>query len=242
MLTFQFIILQIIVFSAVVYFLKKILYGDTESAIKRLGIVYQDLLQKQKELSEKIDAAQKEYDAKKEEAAAIADKMSSEAMDEVRKKEDEILKKARSEAEEIIQKAHTSEEQFYHDIELKVEKKMVDFCGELFRNVFDENMRAVIHAAMVKDFTVKIKDADFSSVGEHPELVLNSAFELTSDEFSGLKDVFDLKLKNPSLKIEKQVDPKLISGIRLQFGTLVLDGSLASLLRETSTRTKEKMV
>ena len=63
MLTLQFIILQVIVFSAVVYFLKKILSGDTESAVKRLGIVYEDLVKKQKDLTEKLEAAEKELKA-----------------------------------------------------------------------------------------------------------------------------------------------------------------------------------
>ncbi len=40
MFIFQFIVLQVIVFSGVIYFLKKILYGDTVSAVKRLGNVY----------------------------------------------------------------------------------------------------------------------------------------------------------------------------------------------------------
>lgn len=241
MLTIQFIILQIIVFSAVVYFLKKILYGDTESAIQRLGAVYQDLLQKQKELSEKIGTAQKEYEAKKEEAAQITDKMTSEAMDGVRKKEDEILKKARAEAEEIVQKAHASEEQFYHEIELKVSRKTVDYCGNILKTVFDEHVLSVVHTEMVTDFTRRIKDADFSSVGDHQTLVLKSAVELTKDEYAKLSEILISKLKQSALKIEPKTSPELLAGVKLEFGTLALDGSFASLVKEASAKYKETL-
>ena len=47
------IILQIIVFTGVIFFLRKILVSDTQSSVNRLDHVYQDLLKKQKELTEK---------------------------------------------------------------------------------------------------------------------------------------------------------------------------------------------
>ena len=67
--------LQIIVFGAVIFFLKKILYRDTESSINRLDRVYQDMLKKQKDLGQKIEAAEKEYNEKKEEASLVASKL-----------------------------------------------------------------------------------------------------------------------------------------------------------------------
>ena len=42
----QFIILQVIVFSAVIYFMKRILSRDTQTAETRLNQVYEDLVEK----------------------------------------------------------------------------------------------------------------------------------------------------------------------------------------------------
>ena len=145
MVMFQFIVLQILVFSGVIYFLKKIVYGDTESAIKRLGHVYQDLLNKQNELTQKIEQAEKEYQAKKEEGSAIIDKMKYDAMDDMRKKEDEIVKKARAEAEDIINKAHAAKDQFYREIEKELSRKMIDFISGLMGDVFTEKLAQPVH-------------------------------------------------------------------------------------------------
>ena len=75
MMLLQFIILQVIVFSAVIFFMKKILSSDTQAAVGRLDTTYQDLLTKQKELNEKIEEAEKEYAAKKEESVQLLEKM-----------------------------------------------------------------------------------------------------------------------------------------------------------------------
>lgn len=242
MLTLQFIILQIIVFSAVVYFLKKILSGDTESAVKRLGVVYEDLLKKQKDLAEKLEAAEKEYQAKKEESAAIADKLAAQAMDEVRKKEDEILKKARAEAEDIVAKAHGSREQFLKEMEIAASRKMIDFTVEILNRVYDEPFRVLIHEQFIKNFIAQAKQSDLASVDLHGQSpTIRTAFALKKEEKELLRQVLGERLNLPDLKIEEAVDEKLIAGVAVQIGTLILDGSFSNTVRESAGQVKEKL-
>jgi F0F1-type ATP synthase delta subunit len=242
MLTLQFIILQIIVFSAVVYFLKRILSGDTESAVKRLGEVYEDLIKKQKDLTEKLEAAEKEYQAKKEESALIADKLAGQAMDEARKKESEILKKARAEAEDILSKAYASRDQIGKEMELAASKKMVDFTANLLSHVYDEKSKLLFHAQFIKNFIEQAKQSDLASVdlqGQHP--TIQTAIALTKDEKELLRKVIAERLGVPDLQVEEAVDEKLIAGVAMQIGTLLLDGSFANALKEAAAQVKEKL-
>lgn len=242
MLTLQFIILQIIVFSAVVYFLKKILSGDTESAVKRLGIVYEDLLKKQKDLTEKLEAAEKEYQSKKEESATIADKLASQAMDDVRKKEEEILKKARAEAEDILSKAHGSRDQFAREMEVAASKKMVDFSADLLKNVYDDKVKVLIHGHFIKNFIEQAKKSDLASVdlqGQHP--TIRTAIALKKEEKDQLCQVLAERLGSRDIQIDEAIDETLIAGVAMQIGTLVLDGSFANALKEAAFQAKEKL-
>ena len=59
----QFLILQGIFVGIVIYFLRKIFYADTDSAITRLGSAHEDMLKKQQELAQKIELAEKEKQA-----------------------------------------------------------------------------------------------------------------------------------------------------------------------------------
>ena len=242
MLTLQFIILQIVVFSAVVYFLKKILSGDTESAVKRLGIVYEDLLKKQKDLTEKLDSAEKEYQAKKEESSVIADKLASQAMDEAHKKEDEILKKARAEAEDILAKAHGSRAQFAKEMEIAASKKMVDFTADLLKHVYDDNLRKLIHGQFIRSFVEQAKQSDLASMdlrGQHPSI--RTAMALEKEEKDMLRQVLAERLKVPNLEVEEVVDAQLIAGVAVQIGTLMLTGSFANAVKEAASQVKEKL-
>ena len=242
MLTLQFIVLQIIVFSVIVYFQKKILGGDTENAVKRLSLVYEDLIKKQKDLSEKIADAEKEFQAKKEESATIADKLANQAMDEAHKKEDELLKKARAEAEDILAKAHGSKEQFRHELEIEANKKMVDFAAGLIGSIFDEKTKSVIHEQFIRNFIEQAKQSDLASVdlqGRNPEIRTAIAFK--KEEKEQLQQVLATKLGKADLQIEEVVDEKLIAGVALVIGTLVVDSGFATALKEASVKIKEKI-
>lgn len=242
MLTLQFIILQIVVFSAVVYFLKRILSGDTESAVKRLGIVYEDLLRKQKELTEKLEAAEKEYQEKKEESATIADKLANQAMEEAHKKEDEILKKARTEAEDILAKAHNSRAQFEKDMEIAASKKMVDFVSDLLKNVYDEKLRLMIHEQFVVNFVDQVKQSELGTMelkGQNP--TVRTAMALKKEEKDKIRQVLAEKLGVPNLQLEEVVDGLLVAGVAVQIGTLMLNGSFANAVTDSASQIKEKL-
>lgn len=239
---FGFALMQIVVFGVVLYFYKKITAGDTENTVKRLGVVYEDLLMKQKNLAEKLETAEKEYQAKKEESATIADKLAGQAMDEARKKEEEILKKARAEAEDLLSKAHASREQFSKEMEIAASKKMVDFTATLLVNVYDEKTRLLIHGQFIRNFIEQAKKSNLASIdlqGQHP--VIRTAMALQKEEKDHLCQVIAAGLGVPDLKIEEVVDEKLIAGVAMQIGTLLLDGSFANALKESANQVKEKL-
>lgn len=241
MLLIQFIILQIFIFGVVIFALKKILYSDTQGAIKRLEGTYQDLLKKQKDLTQKIEMAEKEYAEKKEEAIKIVDRMKSDAMEEIRGKKDEILKQAKQQADEIIGKARASADEFYKKIELEVTRKMIDTAADLVAASFNPKVLSALHGALVRDFFENCKGLDLSNVGSHVEkLIVRTAFPLAPEIKNQINVLVTTKLKR-SLEIEEVVDKGIVAGMVLQFGSLILDTSLPSFVRETAEKTKAEL-
>lgn len=238
---FGFALMQIVVFGVVLYFYKKITAGDTEDTVKRLGAVYEDLLRKQKDLAEKLESAEKEYQAKKEESSLVADKLASQAMDEVRKKEEEILKKARTEAEDILSKAHASREQYIKELEAAASSRVVDFTADLLKNVFDEEAKIILHGHFIKNFVNQAKKSDLASVDfQDQNPVIRTAFALKKEEKDSLLKVLSERLGVSNLQTEEVVEEKLIAGIALQVGTLILDASFANAIDESARQVKEK--
>ncbi len=239
MMILQFLVLQILVFGAVLFFLKKILYGDTESAINRLGTTYQDLLKKQADLTQRLESAEKEYQAKREEALAVSEKLKTEAMDEARKKEDDVLKKARAQADEIVSKAHGSEEEFRREINNEVNRKMIDFVAELLKSVFDDSTRQMIHDELVTSFIARAKDMDLSAAGASTEMILRTAFPLRKEQTDKLNVLLVTKLNRP-VTFHEVTDAELQAGLVMQFGTLLLEGALSSALKAAAEKAKLK--
>ena len=241
MLLMQIVVFQIIVFGAVIFFLKKILYQDTESSINRLDRVYQEMLNKQKELTQKIEAAEKEYGAKKEEATLIVSKMKAEAMDEVRQKQDEVIKKAKSEAEEIMKKAHESEEKFQKGLEKNFNVKVINQSVKLLGVVFSPKLAGALHRELVIEFLERSKAFDLSGVGAHIDtLTVKSAMALQKDEQDKIQAFIGSKL-NRSIKIKYLVEANLVAGVLFQFGTLLLDGSFTYYVREAAEQDRKTL-
>lgn len=232
MMLFQFIVLQVIVFGAVIFFLKKIFHGDTNSAIQRLGSVHEDLLQKQIEIQKKSDEIEKELQLKRIEVDTLMEKAQADAAIEARKREDEVLKNARAQAEEIIAKAQASQDDMVKEIESQVSKKMVHFSAEVVKKALHEPLILALHHVLVSDFIQKAKSMDLTAAsGEDAVFVVRTPIALSKDDTDKINALLAGKLSRV-VTFSEVSDTDLIAGIVMQFGSLVLDGSLTNLLRE----------
>lgn len=242
-LFFGFLVLAILVFVALVYFFKKITTENTEVNLRRVAAVYEDLLRKQKDLSEKIEIGEKELQAKREEASTVVDKSLAVAMDEAHKKEEETLKKARLEAEEILAKAHASREAYIQDLRIEVSNKIIDLAGDILTTALDEETRTLFHQQLIKKFTEQAAKSDLAAVDvSENKPVIRTAMPLRTEEKGHLFSLLAKKLNLPAgMDIKEELDEKLISGVIFQVGTLMMDGSFANAVKDAATKTKEKL-
>jgi len=241
MMLFQFIFLQVVVFSAVIFFMKKILSSDTQAAVGRLDMTYQDLLQKQKELNEKIEEAEKEYQAKKEEGESLADKFKLEAAEEMRGKKDEMLKVAKAQADEILERAKASKDDMYRKVEMDARSNVVNECSVILKTAVKNKTLQGFHSMVYEDFLDTAKDFDLSKVGDHIDIVtVKTPFALDEQQKNKLSSFISAKI-NRGLKMEEIIDDNLLAGVLLQFGSLMLDGSLAAAINDVAEEYKEKI-
>lgn len=239
-MVFQFIMLQVLVFGAVIFIMKKILTNDTQAAVGRLDTAYQDLLKKQKELTTKIEEAEKEYAEKKEQAGQITRKMKNEATEEIRNQKEETLKATKLAADEILGRAHAAADTFRHEVEVQVARKWIAKTLDVLGRSFDETTVKQLHDTMVEDFARRGKDFDLSGVGAHvTELTIYAALPLVEDQRKLLREMVAEKLGR-ELEFKEEAKPELIAGVCLAFGTLEVDGSLSSGVREITAADKER--
>ncbi|MFC1593849.1 F0F1 ATP synthase subunit delta [Candidatus Omnitrophota bacterium] len=241
MVIFSMIFIQIIIFGIVLYALKKLMQGDTESAVNRLNESYADINKKKEELVAKIQQIEQEYQKRKEEAEKVANELREKVDTEISEKRDATLKKTREDAERIIAEATGATDRIRGEVRKEEQLNMIDYCSEILQVAFQDAMKQSINELLVDDFINDFAGIDTSHIpSDLKEVEVISCEKLSDTMKSKLEEAVKKKMKkSPPLK--ESEDKKLIAGIVIKFGSLVLDGSLSGKLKESATQIKMHM-
>lgn len=241
MLIFQFVIFQVIIFTLVILALKKIMYSDTQGAVQRLEAAHEGLLEQQKELSLKIEAGEKEYHDKRQEAGRIAAKLKADALEEIREKEESIIKKAKETADDMVAKGREATDKYIKVLRRDLVKEQTTFVAGILRSALGEELVPILHREMIQDFLRRGRDFNLSGIPDTVnEADVKTAMSLTENERESLKSLIKEKVGR-QLEINEIIDPTNIAGIKLIFGSIILDGSYATFVGEVAVKAKEKL-
>lgn len=240
-LIFQFLILTFVVSGVLIFFLKKALFDSTQGAVNRLNKETESVRAKQAELNEKIKLANEELEKRKKEADALAQKMSAEAEEKAKQEREKVLSKTRQEGDEIIAKAIRTKDEMRKAVQKEMEMKMVDFTVDILTVVLSGNARKALDEYMTAEFLEELKKTDMTMINPDVKTIeITMAVSPTEQFKNRLSQMIKEKL-NREVAIDAKVDPKVVSGAVIRFGSLVLDGSLSNLMMEKGIALKEKV-
>ncbi|MFH1360035.1 MAG: F0F1 ATP synthase subunit delta [Candidatus Omnitrophota bacterium] len=236
---FKFMLLQVVAVGVIIFTLRNVFVSQTEGAVKRLNRETEEARAKQTELDQKIKAANEELEKRKKEADELTKKMLEKADKKAKAERDEIVKKARFESEEIIAKAQRTKDQMRSEVKKEVELKMITYAGDLLSKVLSEKARGLLNQQLSDEFIASLTKVDMTQIGkdiETAEIIVAST--LPEDIKKKISDIIKEKLGR-TIDIKTTVDPQVIGGVVLRFGSLALDASLQNLITETSVSLKE---
>lgn len=241
MIIFVVIVMMTIVFGIVLFFLKRIVWGDTQSAVHRLEESYEEIKKKKDEVAQRLSEIEEEYRKKKEEADHIVQELKEKALKEYDEIRQDAFKKAKIESEDIISKAQRTVEKIKENIQNDLESKFTDYCAELLRHVFSNMAQESLDQILAREFIEELKNMEVSHMNVGSESVdILSARPLDAVVSREIKEALMNKFKK-EISLSEKLDEKLIGGVLLKFGSLVLDGSLAARLREAVLYKKQKI-
>ena len=236
-----FIILQIIVVAGIIFTLYQVFVSQVDGAKQRLERDADAARAKEAELNRKIRQADEELAARKKELDNLERKMKGDLEAEAIKHKEELIQKARSEAEEIIVKAQGAAEGIRRDVEKQMELKVVDHTIKVLDEVLSKKARLALEKDLVDEFIVQLANVDMSKIS----MEIKAADVVTTQ---GLGEA-DLRRIGEIVRAKTGRDISLhpktegghISGVVLQFGSLHLDGSLKSAIREVAANLKAEI-
>jgi len=234
-----FIIAQIIIFTAVIMVLKRVIFQDTTSAVNRLTKLDDLNRAKERQLAERLEEMEKMIRNKKEELQKEEVRMKMESERAAIKLHEDIVANAKKEAEEIVKKAIAAREKMRADAAIEAEGRMVDFCKQLLTKILTPAIDDAMHQKLFGEFLEELQKTDTTIISRTVRQVdIYTAQKMDDATMQALKALITKKLER-EIDLKFHDDPNLIGGVVLKFGTLIIDDSLLERLNEASTQVKE---
>ena len=236
MLIMSIIFVQVFIFVGLIIVFRRILARNVISATKHIDELNQEYDRREKEAAKKLEEAKEKSQEIISKAVGEAEAKKEEILKEAEKEKSDILKEAREQGETIVKQADKSCEQIISELDQRIAKEAIKKASELIQNALPEELKLTAHSQWVKDLI----ETGFEKVGEVKvveglkEIRVLSAFPLSESDRARLSKKVNMLLgKNMVLKVE--VDPKIVAGIVVEIGSLVLDGSLRNKILEQSS-------
>lgn len=235
------IIFQGLVFIGLIFVLRHFMQEHVSGAMGHMQKLNDELLKQQAELKEKIAAAEKEYQTKFTKAQQEVSQMQATAKQEVTKSLEDARARAQLEREKLINEAVDTRDKMRQEIMGEMEQRAIQYSFDLIREFFSEELQKAANDILIKEVIEGLKEVDVESFeikSDTAELVVPEP--LSQESRARLQKVLKEKIKR-DIQFKEEVKPDIIAGLVLKFGTLVVDGSLANRLKESSARLKREM-
>lgn len=200
-----------------------------------LQALSQEYIKKQEELRNRIAEGDKHYREQLDITKAELDRMKTQAMAETEAMRQQILTQARQESEQLIQKSLESKEALKRELELTMQKRVLESAQRLVEQALSTELQQTIQARWL-DELINQGLAEVSAIASKEPVSQASvvcAVALSDDQRKRLQQRLE-KCAGRHITLQESVDPQLLAGLLITLGHTVLDGSLRSRLERAA--------
>lgn len=239
MLIVSLILFQLFIFGGLIFLLRRVLTRNVTDATKHLEELSHDYSQKEQKLNQQLEEAKEKSQNIVREAQQEAEKLRTQNIKDAEAQRDLILNQARSQSDTIIQQADKSRQALICELEARIEKEAINKACELMQVTLPEKFRHEVHLYWVKELLEEgfgqLKNLQFPE--DAGEVRVTCAFPLSDEQRNNLskkiKDAF-----GRDVQLKEEVEPKVVAGLIISMGSLVLDGSLKNKIEEQAKGAK----
>lgn len=239
MLIVSLILFQLFIFGGLIFLLRRVLTKNVTDATKHLEELNQDYSEKEKKLNQQLEEAKEKSQNIIREAQQEAEKLRAQSIKDMESQRDLILNQARTQSDTIIQQADKSRQALIAELDAKIEKEAINKACELMQVTLPEKFRQEVHLYWVKELLGEgfgqLKNLQFPD--DIDEIKVTSAFPLTDEQRNNLsKKIKDALGYDAQLK--EETESRVVAGLIISIGSLVLDGSLKNKIEEQAKGAK----
>lgn len=241
-------IFNFLVLAVVLYFVlfKPIVKRMEKNAKKRAALIKM-AQEKHDEAQEKLDTIEERLDNIDQEIEVHLEKAQAQAQ----KESEALLEATQKEAEKILLDAEKEVAKLQQQEIDKFHEELVETILNISKQILSKTTPNEVHNRLVEELNEEIWDLGKSdmrqvrtvrdSLAERtPTVHVTSAKELSPDQQRAIIRTFSA-LADRNINMEIDVDPDLISGVRVRMGDLIVENTLAMELAEVKTDVAESI-
>jgi len=235
-----FLILQVVIFIGLVVVLRRLLGHHLTSAAAHLQGLSAEYGRRHDELKQRLEESEHQYREQVERAKAEAERIMVQARQEAESSKAKLLEEARAESERIVQQGLESREALQRELAQRMEARALERACELIQEVLPGQLRIEVQSHWL-DELIQNGLAQLETVKANNavrEAKVTSACPLTAQQRTVLRQWFKERLGR-EVTVTEAVDERLVVGLTITLGNLVLDGSLASKVLQAARRAKQ---
>ena len=230
-----FLVLQVLVFFALMFLLRRMLSHNLTDAAAHLQALSAEYTRRQEELKKRVEQAEQQYGEQMTQAKTAANQLVTKAKQDAESSRLQMLEEARLESERIIQQGLGSRDALRKELEQAMELRAIERACELLQEALPEAIREAIQSRWIDElfrngFAHLEHLRDTEQAGE---VKVVAAFSLSPEQQQRLQQRLQEALGRPVV-MTAAVDPTLVSGLMITLGSVVLDGSLASKVKQAA--------
>jgi F0F1-type ATP synthase delta subunit len=210
--------------------LRYIFSRNLNVALSRLNSLHEDNLVKEAQLTEELKRAQEEREAEIAKGREAAEVLIEEAKQEAIKARALLEEDARKQAEKIVAQAKEEVKDLKERLNREMQRQSLDLAIKMIEQTFsDVDKEDLQHQFITEiiDEVAKIPKERFTVSSDKVKVV--SSYALQDKQREILKKVLADKL-GINISLEEAVSKDMISGLTLEIGGLVIDGTLRNKL------------
>lgn len=226
-LVISLVVLLVVIFFAMLLVFRKVMTQNLTQATKHIEELSREYSKKEEEINRELEEARKKAEEIVNKANLEAQELKAQLIKEAETEKEKILNSARAQNNEIIQQAEKTRQKLILEIEERIENEAVKKACDLIDEVLPEEFKKSVHIYWIKELLNSgfLNLENLRIPEDIKEIKVISAFKLEEDLFKLLL----IKLKDilkKDIVIKEEIDPKLVAGIVIVIGSLILDGSL----------------
>ena len=241
MIVFYLILIQFVIFVALVVVLRKILYSASSQEVGRLQRLNQENAKRQKELTEKIAEADKYFEESKMKAEDQARDIEYLAKKEAKGKAEEITAVAKKEADEMVKRARNAKEEMRKEVEKEFLPQSTNMALKILKKSLVAEEIQILHKSILSKSFKEIKNIPEKSLyvdKSVKKIDVYVAFVLDAQDKKKLTQLLSSCIGR-NISLEETVDKSIVAGLKIHIGNIVMDSNILRILKETAEKIKK---